>query len=237
MKKLLIPAIILSLGVSNSLFAAKANTADKMSEQEKQSYAAGFAQGDQLGKMNKDLNLDLKLDYFLSGFNDAYGNNKSQLDEKETNAVLMSLQQKIMEKQRAFLETQFEENKKKGKEFLTKVKKENKKSIKELKDGILYEVIKTSDNKENSPTLDDTVNVSYKGTTIDGKEFDSNEKIDLGLKDLIKGWQTALTQMHPGDKWKLYIPSDQAYGERGTRNIMPHSTLVFEIELHNVVKG
>ncbi len=237
MKKTLLPAIILTLGISSSLFAADAKSANKMSEQEKQSYAAGFAQGDQLNKMNKDLRLDLKLDYFMSGFNDAYGNNKSKLDEKETNAVLMKLQQKIMENQKAFLESQFEENKKKSSAFFTNIKNDKKKSVKELSDGILYEVIKASKSTENSPTLEDKVSVSYKGTTIDGKEFDSNEKIELSLKDLIKGWQTALTKMHPGDKWKLYIPSDQAYGERGTRNIMPHSALVFEIELHSVIKS
>jgi FKBP-type peptidyl-prolyl cis-trans isomerase len=238
MKKLIIPAIALAISINPSLYAGtKLKAAANMSDAEKQSYAAGFAQGGQLKKMDSDLGINFKMDYFQKGFDDAYGNKTSALDDKTMENSLVALQQSIMDKQRVFLEKQFTENKQKGEEFLAKVKKENK--VKELTDGVLYEVVKAADSKASknpSPALTDTVKVSYKGTTIDGKEFDSNEKVDLSLGNLIKGWQTALQKMHPGDKWKLYIPAAQAYGERGAPGIMPNSTLVFDIELHEVVK-
>lgn len=237
MKKLIIPIAAISLSISNLGFAAKIKSAKDMSDAQKQSYAAGFAQGGQLKKMNSDLDLKFNMDYFKQGFDDAYSDKKAALDDKAMDDSLVSLQKNIMEKQKVFLEKQFSENKVKSTEFLTKVKQDNPKTIKELKDGILYEVVKASKSKKDKPTLEDTVKVTYRGTTVDGKEFDSNENIELGLKSLIKGWQVALQEMTPGDKWKLYVPSDQAYGERGAPGILPNSALVFEIELIDVIKG
>lgn len=236
MKKLIVPALFTLSIASNAYAATELNPANKMSEIEKQSYSAGFAQGSQLKKMDSDLNINFKMDYFKQGFDDAYAEQKAAVDEKSMEDSLVALQKTLMEKQRTFLDKQFKENKSKGEEFLAKVKKDNPKKVKELSDGILYEVIKTGKSKQ-QPTLTDTVKVSYKGATIDGKEFDSNQNIELGLNGLIKGWQTALQKMHPGDHWKLYIPADQAYGERGTPGIMPNSTLVFDIELHDIVKA
>ena len=106
-----------------------------------------------------------------------------------------------------------------------------------LKSGLQYEVLKKSDSAVLvSPTLEDTVVTNYKGTLIDGTEFDNSYKrgqpLTLPVGGVIKGWTEALQLMHVGDKWKIYIPSELGYGERGAGQAIPGgATLVFEMEL------
>jgi len=234
MKRLLVPALALSVGLTSAAFAGeKLKSVEQMSDAEKQSYAAGFAQGGQLHKMDKDLGVKFEMHYFQKGFQDAYANSKSTLTQEQMEKSLVELQKSIMEKQRAYMEKQFAENKKKGEEFLANKAKDEK--VKKLSDNILYEVIKDGSGTTH-PSATDKVKVSYVGTTIDGTEFDKNNDVELSLNNLIKGWQTALQKMSPGDKWKLYIPAAQAYGENGAPGIMPNSTLVFDIELKDIVK-
>ena len=105
-----------------------------------------------------------------------------------------------------------------------------------LPKGILYKVIKSGSGI--SPTIQNIVSVFYKGTLINGRTFDNN--ITQGypdafrLKELITGWQIALTRMKVGDKWIIYIPSEMGYGSSGTSGIPKNSTLIFEIELVSV---
>ena len=92
----------------------------------------------------------------------------------------------------------------------------------------------------NSPTANDKVRTHYKGTLIDGTEFDSsykrNKPAEFAVKGVIKGWTEALQLMKEGGRWQLFIPPDLAYGERGNRNIPGNSTLIFEVELIAIVK-
>lgn len=234
MKKHLIAATALTLissaALTTNVFAAKSPA--NMSELDKQSYAAGYAQGGQLHKMDTELGVKFSMDHFNKGFADGYKNKKPSLSEKQIEESLVSLQKSIMGKQQAYMKNLFEKNKKDGEAFLaTKSKEPN---VKKLENGVLYEEVKAG-TATTKPTTADKVKVTYKGTTIDGKEFDKNSKVDLSLSNVIKGWQTALQQMTPGTTWKLYIPADQAYGERGAPGIMPNSTLIFEVTLDDIV--
>ncbi len=108
-----------------------------------------------------------------------------------------------------------------------------------LPEGIQYEVLK--EGKGNRPALRDKVKAHYKGALLDGKEFDNSFKrgqpFSAPLTALIKGWQIALPLMSEGSHWRLWIPSDLAYGDRGAGNDIPGgATLVFEVELIEIVK-
>ncbi len=108
--------------------------------------------------------------------------------------------------------------------------------VKALSDGILYEVLEEGAGKQAQPNS--VVSVYYKGSLISGKVFDDNTTQGypdaFRLKDLIIGWQIALSKMKEGDKWRIYIPSEMGYGKRGTHGIPGFSTLIFEIELVKV---
>ena len=123
----------------------------------------------------------------------------------------------------------------KGAEFLTTNKK--RKEITELESGLQYEVISSGKGKK-SPKETDEVEVHYHGTLITGEVFDSSidrgEPAKFRLNGVIKGWTEALQLMKVGDKWKLYIPSDLAYGENGSNTIGPNETLIFEVELLSI---
>ena len=106
--------------------------------------------------------------------------------------------------------------------------------INSLPCGIYYKVLQTSEGKV-SPTVRSIVSVHYRGTLIDGKEFDNSYKRNcpeaFRLCDVIDGWQIALQQMHVGDKWTIYIPSEMGYGSKASGPIPANSTLIFEVEL------
>ena len=124
------------------------------------------------------------------------------------------------------------ENKEKGAKFLAENAKQE--GVKELKGGIQYKELKAGTGP--SPKATDTVRVHYTGTLIDGTKFDSSvdrgEPATFGVNQVIPGWQMAIPEMKVGSKWMIYIPSDLAYGERGSgRAIGPNEVLVFEVEL------
>ena len=138
----------------------------------------------------------------------------------------------LMAADKRFSEQKAAGAKKQGAEFLAKNK--TREGVVELASGMQYEVLTKGDGP--MPTDTNNVKVNYIGTLLDGTEFDNSykrgEPIDLGVTQVIKGWTEALKLMHVGDKWKLYIPSDLAYGDRGAGGtIPPGATLIFEIEL------
>ena len=128
-----------------------------------------------------------------------------------------------------------EKNKEEGITFLNTNKE--REGVTSLDNGIQYEIISSGEGSEN-PSANDEVTVHYKGTLIDGTEFDSSyarqQPMQFQLNRVIKGWQEILKVMTIGDKWKVYIPSELAYGEKGPRNIGPNATLIFEIELLDI---
>jgi FKBP-type peptidyl-prolyl cis-trans isomerase FklB len=169
-------------------------------------------------------------------FDDVYNNKQLLLSQEACNATVQKKQQEAQKQQQQVMSEQSQKEKETGKKFL----EENKKrpGVIELPDGLQYEIIKAGTGPK--PKATDTVKAHYAGTLIDGKEFDNsykrNEPITIPVGGVIQGWVEALQLMPVGSKWKLYIPSELGYGDRGAGGAIPGgATLIFEIELLDIV--
>jgi FKBP-type peptidyl-prolyl cis-trans isomerase FklB len=154
------------------------------------------------------------------------------MTEEEYKATMTALQKEMMEKQADAARKLAEKNKKEGEAFLAENGK--KEGVVTLPSGLQYKVIQSGKGK--TPKSTDTVETNYRGTLIDGTEFDSSYKrgqtATFPVNGVIAGWTEALQKMKEGDKWQLFVPSNLAYGERGAgREIGPNATLLFEVEL------
>jgi len=200
-----------------------------------QSYALGVTICRNIGLTEIEAELDMER--LLAGIRDALGDDKKvTLTDEQIQEAMMAFQSADEAARIALAEKQAIENKKAGDAYLAKNKA--KEGVKTLENGLQYEVIKSG--KGASPKATDTVKVHYHGTLIDGEVFDSSvergEPIDLPVNGVIQGWSLALQMMKVGDKWRLHLPSDLAYGETGNRRIAPNSVLVFEVELLEIAK-
>ena len=158
-----------------------------------------------------------------------------KLDEKQREEVKMNVAKKLQEKQVTERNKQSETAKAAGEQFLAENAK--KAGVKTTSSGLQYEVI--TEGKGTKPKASDTVTVHYKGTLLNGEEFDSsysrNQPVTFPLANVIPGWTEGVQLMTPGSKYKFYIPSELGYGERGAGvKIGPNETLVFEVELLSV---
>ncbi|MFK7779023.1 MAG: FKBP-type peptidyl-prolyl cis-trans isomerase [Gimesia sp.] len=210
--------------------AASSKSALKNTKQ-KNSYAVGYNLGQSL--MKDQLNLDPQT--LAKGIIDAMAKNKPLMTEDEVRATLLSFQQEMRKQQEAKMKQEKAANAAKGKQFLEANAK--KEGVKTTKSGLQYKVIKKGTGK--TPGLKDSVTTHYRGTLIDGKEFDSsykrNQPATFPVSGVIKGWTEALQLMKEGDKFQLFIPSELAYGQRGSgQDIGPGAVLVFDIELLKV---
>ncbi|WP_457552154.1 FKBP-type peptidyl-prolyl cis-trans isomerase N-terminal domain-containing protein, partial [Desulfobacula sp.] len=187
-------------------FAAEGDIKELTTENDKISYALGFNIGDNIQE-----NYSLNLEAFFQGIKDSKGGS-NMLSDEQMQQSLMAFQQQMQQNQVEAMKIKAEQNKEAGKAFLKANK--TKEGVKTLASGLQYKVIKNGDGA--SPKASDTVNCHYKGTTIDGKEFDSSYKrgrpASFQLDAVIKGWSQALLLMKTGSKWMLYIPEDLAYG-------------------------
>lgn len=200
-------------------------------ENDRISYSVGY----QVGGDFKSQGLELNPDAFLKGIEDAISEHQSLLTAKEMRTTLVDLKKKIVADQAEQSELIAQRNFEEGKTFLEKNRKEV--GVVTLPSGLQYEVIEAGEG--DPPKPDDTVTVHYRGMLIDGTEFDSSyhrqEPATFQANRVIKGWKEALQIMKPGAKYKLFIPPELAYGERGGGSkIGPNSTLVFEVELLSV---
>ena len=186
--------------------------------------------GQQYGEGLSRDSIEIDLDEFIVGFKDGLAS-KNKLDKETTQKLMTQLRQYAMEKARVRREREMTENKEKAEKFLAENQK--KSGVQTLESGIQFRVIKEGDGAK--PTLDSRVKVHYRGSLMDGTEFDSsykrNQPAEFGLRGVIQGWQKALVEMPAGSKWEVFIPADLGYGSRGTPNIPPNSLLIFEIEL------
>lgn len=220
---LLAAAVALSVAAPHSL-AQSVTEAQLKDEKNKVSYAIGLNMGRSLTQVKDDV--DLKM--VTQGINDAVAGKASLTDDQivETlNAFSASITTRIATR-----------NKERGDKFLAENK--GKSGVKTTASGLQYQVV--TQGKGALPAATDQVKVHYRGTLIDGTEFDSsysrNEPTQFGLNQVIKGWTEGLQLMPVGSKYKFFIPSDLAYGESGPPSIGPNQALIFEVELLEIVK-
>lgn len=203
-------------------------------EQDKMSYSIGA----NVGKNLKRQAINVRSESFMKGLNEGLTGKLTLMTEQDVENSLMALQQKIVTAENQKRLADAEENKHKSQAFLDENKK--KPGVVVLTSGLQYEVLKSGPASATPPHETDSVVTHYKGTLIDGTEFDSSysgQPATFPVNALIPGWTEALLLMRPGDKWKLYIPSNLAYGEQGMgAKIGPNQALVFELELLSIKK-
>ncbi|MCL5097318.1 MAG: FKBP-type peptidyl-prolyl cis-trans isomerase, partial [Candidatus Omnitrophica bacterium] len=191
--------------------------------------------GVRLGTIWKEQGVDVDLDTVMLGLKDGLAGTPTLMTEKERDQTLMDYQKELRAKVEEKRKEEGAKNKKEGEAFLAANKV--KPGVVTLPDGLQYKVI--TEGKGENPQATDTVTVNYKGTTIDGAEFDSSyqrgQPATFPLNRVIKGWTEALQLMKPGAKWELFLPPTLAYGELGHGpKIGPEATLIFEVELLSV---
>lgn len=197
-------------------------------DEQKLSYAMGL----DLGEYFKSLEDKFDLNVLQQGINDGYNGNKPILSADDAAAIQQAFAKRQQEKQIQKTVAMVQKNRKAAEEFLKANKA--KEGVVETKSGLQYKIVKKG--KGAKPTPTDTVKVHYKGTLLDGKEFDSsykrNEPAVFQVNQVIAGWQEALPLMETGATFELYIPPDLAYGDRGAPPVIePGSMLIFQVEL------
>ncbi len=219
-------SLVLFLGVSCS--EKKLELKD---QKEKESYSLGY----QFGKNLKFQETEIDFEVYMSGLRDALEGKESRLTQEEIRSTINNLQKRLADAQQKHLKEQAERNLADGKAFLEENGK--KEGMITLPNGLQYKVL--TEGSGRAPQKSDTVKVHYRGTFINGTEFDSSysrgEPQVFRVDGVIVGWTEALLLMKEGAKWQLFVPSELAYGERGVpQRIPPNSTLIFEIELLSV---
>jgi len=225
--------LIVVLGIL--FFVSQVSAEEKLvlkNQKDKVSYAIGLNIGRNLANDLKKQLIDIDSNLLTRGIQDALAGAKPLLTDQEIQETMVAFQKEMMAK----WEEVGKKNKVDGEAFLAENKK--KEGVKTSPSGLQYKVIKAGTGKK--PKADDTVTVNYRGTLINGTEFDSSYKRGQPATfpvsgGIITGWTEALQLMGEGAKWELFIPSNLAYGERGTSGIIgPNTTLIFEIELVSI---
>ena len=214
------------------LTAGPALAADQPTELKTDEQKLSYAMGLDLGEYFKSLEDKFDLNVLQQGINDGYSGKKQLLTVDEAAAIQQAFAKRQQEKQLQKTVAMVQKNRKAAEEFLKANKA--KEGVVETKSGLQYKVIKKGKGAKPAPT--DTVKVQYKGSLLDGKEFDSsykrNEPAVFQVNQVITGWQEALPLMETGATYELYIPPDLAYGDRGAPPVIePGSMLIFQVEL------
>ena len=210
---------------------ASAGDAPKLADKkEKISYSIGMDIGSNLKRQSIDVDPDL----LAKGVRDAISGGETLLTGEEAKETLMALQQDLVARAQEQRRQTAEKNKKEGEAYLAANGKKN--GVVTLPSGLQYKVIRSGAGP--SPKATDSVETHYRGTLIDGTEFDSSYKREqtavFPVNGVIAGWTEALQRMKVGDTWQIFLPPELAYGERGAGPIGPNATLVFDIELISI---
>jgi FKBP-type peptidyl-prolyl cis-trans isomerase len=210
--------------------AAKSTEAPVKIDKNKVSTMVGMDIGRGLSQIKDDIDLDV----VFKALKQTVNGEKTSLTEEQALDVRKAFMQQMQAKRVAEQKVEAEKNTSEGAAFLAKNK--SKPGVKTTASGLQYEVVKQGNGPK--PKATDTVKVNYKGTKIDGTEFDSSYKrgkpATFPLNGVIKGWSEGLELMPVGSTYKFYIPADLAYGEHGPGPIGPNATLIFEVELVSI---
>ena len=214
-----------------ALMACQGNTQDKV-QLKTQKDSVSYAIGLDVGRRLKQQKVEVDPDIFAKGFKDIATGAKPALSDSQSQGVIAVYQQQAMAKQNEELKVQAEKNKKESEAFLAENKKKD--SIVVLPSGLQYKILRKGSGKK--PKAEDVVSVNYRGTLMNGTEFDNSYKhgevAKIPVSGVMKGWSEAIQLMPVGSKWVLYIPPDLAYGERGAGQVIPpNAALIFEVEL------
>jgi FKBP-type peptidyl-prolyl cis-trans isomerase FklB len=202
---------------------------------QKFSYALGMNIGGGLGANLKKQSVEVDPNLVSQGLKDAMAGAKTRLTQEEAQAILTEVQNDSKKQQQEKMQEASAKNKTEGEAFLTANK--SKEGVVTLPSGLQYKILTAGTGPK--PTASDSVKCNYRGTLINGTEFDSSYKrgqpATFGVGQVIKGWTEALQLMPVGSKWQLFIPASLAYGERGAgAEIGPDATLIFEVELLSI---
>lgn len=197
-----------------------------MTEKQKLSYALGVFFAQSVSQQD----IDMDVEYFIEAVSDILNKQQQKLSVAEIQTIFARFQQQEQESRAR----QATVNSRAGKDFLAQNR--TKEGVMELDNGLQYKIVRPGTGAKPGP--DSEVTVHYRGTLVNGTEFDSsysrNQPAKLSLNRVIKGWQQALPLMKAGGRWQLYIPANLAYGSAGQGIIGPDETLIFEVELIEV---
>jgi FKBP-type peptidyl-prolyl cis-trans isomerase FklB len=211
--------------------AKSASGMELKTEKDKLSYAVGLNVGRSLQKDSVEVDPNV----LVQGLKDALAGGKTQMSEDDARGIIQSLQADLHKKQEAQMAAAGEANKKQGDAFMAANK--SKEGVVALPDGLQYKILTPGTGPK--PVASDTVICNYKGTLIDGTEFDSSYKrgqpATFPVNKVIAGWTEALQLMPVGSKWQLFVPPDMAYGARGPNPLIgSNAVLIFEVELLSI---
>lgn len=205
------------------------------STDQKVSYGMGLVLGERMGN---DLP-NLQMDQFLQGIQHGHAGDEEakRMSREEIQQALMTYQQQLQEEQGKQMEELAQKNLEAGEVFLAE--NAEREGVETTESGLQYEILEQGDGEK--PAASDTVQVHYTGELLSGEVFDSSrergEPVTFALNQVIPGWTEGLQLMNEGARYKLYIPSDLAYGPGGNRAIGPNETLVFDVELLEINPG
>jgi len=234
---LIIMVLCIAPWVDNALAGTEGGTGasagQKMTletQKDRQSYAIGV----EVVRNWKRQGIDFDLDILIRGMKDALSGNKLLLTEEGLRTTLNLFSTDLRRKKAEAMLIAQQDNKKNGDAFLAENRA--KEGIVTLPSGLQYKILKEGSGKK--PTETDTVECRYRGTHIDGTEFDNSERsgqpATLKVSEVIPGWREALKLMPVGSRWQLFMPPELAYGHRGSGRVGPYETIIYEMELVGV---